>query len=764
MAERLLGIETEYAFTALDAAGAPVDRLAALRRLMRLARDRYPSLSDSTGQGLFLGNASRLYIDVPDHPEYSTPECADPWDVVRYAYAGEQIIETLATDLVSRDRRIAETVILRCNVDYGGTGSTWGCHESFLHKKDPNLLPAHILPHLVSRLIYTGAGGFNSRAAHTVEFTLSPRVWHLEHEVSEQSTFARGIFHTKDESLSVEGYHRLHILCGESNCSETAAWLKLGTTALVVALFDGGVEPGSGVQLQSPLTAMQRYASDPHCQITAPTTSGRELRALDIQRHYLSLAEQHVGAPFMPSWAPEVCQRWRAILDQLDHAPSTVSTVLDWAIKRELYRAHASRCGIPWESLSQWNTIVSTLGAAWVRARQSDELTYEAVLGPGSPVGKVVAQLEPQLRQSGLRWEGLGTFLALRKELFEIDARYGQLGGRSIFASLDAAGVLQHRVPGIERVEAAVHEPPAGSRAQARGKLVQQLAGKKDRLVCDWYGISDRRGNIVVDLSDPFGVLADNSLNAAQLELGLEQRLRSGQTSVETPRLPFRRRPPAEPSADLLEVGGDFVAAEHLRREVQEAEQRHGSDSVEVALACNQLGVCLRELGRAAEAEPFQRRALDLDERLRGANHPKVPHRLNNLAIVLVMQGKLDEAKPLLARAWHLKGAGHDVTSARVLWVRLATGMLEGSPTDIFVGQLKTLFEFSELASPGDLSSTWDVEAVLAQLANRLPAPQLDMLGRASTALNDRDAVFDLEALPEWQSQPPVDLTTPWPG
>ena len=65
-----------------------------------------------------------------------------------------------ATRLVSEHRRIAETVILRCNVDYSGSGSTWGCHESYLHRCSPRLLPAALLPHLVSRVIYTGAGGF----------------------------------------------------------------------------------------------------------------------------------------------------------------------------------------------------------------------------------------------------------------------------------------------------------------------------------------------------------------------------------------------------------------------------------------------------------------------------------------------------------------------------------------------------------------------------------------------------------------------------
>jgi len=54
-----------------------------------------------------------------------------------------------------------------------------------------------------------------------LRFTLSPRVRFLEREVSNNSTRDRGIFHTKDETLAADGYHRLHIICGESLCSET---------------------------------------------------------------------------------------------------------------------------------------------------------------------------------------------------------------------------------------------------------------------------------------------------------------------------------------------------------------------------------------------------------------------------------------------------------------------------------------------------------------------------------------------------------------
>ena len=73
MAERLFGLETEYALTALSANGEAVDRDETLMSMMDVARAKLPSLPDGTGRGLFLQAGARLYIDAPDHPEYSTP-------------------------------------------------------------------------------------------------------------------------------------------------------------------------------------------------------------------------------------------------------------------------------------------------------------------------------------------------------------------------------------------------------------------------------------------------------------------------------------------------------------------------------------------------------------------------------------------------------------------------------------------------------------------------------------------------------------------
>ena len=510
MAECLFGIETEYAFTAVDASGQAFRREQLLRAFMQLVRDRWAHLPDTIGRGVFLQNGARLYVDFPDHPEFSTPECANPWDVVRYTQAGERLLSEAAHALEQRDDRIREVVILRCNVDYGGTGSTWGCHESYLHRTDPELLPRQLIPHLVSRVVYTGAGGFNSHFTRGIQFTLSPRVGHLVRIVSEGSTESRGIFHTKDESLASDGYHRLHILCGESVCSETAAWLKVGATALVVALIDAGLRPGDGVQLRAPLDAMRAFAGDPACRAAARTVAGAMMTAADIQRRYLRLVEEHVDDARMPPWADAVCRLWRATLDRLEGAPDSVSTVLDWAMKLAFYKDRARRRGVSWESIPHWNRVVRQLGDGFDRiAYAPPGSTAEGLLRERSPFAVELRDATRYLEGHGISWDGLGAFITLRDELFEIDARFGQLGGRGIFAALDRAGVLSHRVAGVDNIGHAVRNPPRIGRARLRGEYVRQLAGDGPRYLCDWRGVWDCHGHRAVDFNDPFATAAD---------------------------------------------------------------------------------------------------------------------------------------------------------------------------------------------------------------------------------------------------------------
>ena len=214
---------------------------------------------------LYLGNGSRLYLDCMVHPELATPECTNPADVVRYIAAGHRVLERMCEIHRGAAPSSPAITLFRTNVDYTGAGTTWGCHESYLSRKHPQEFAFHLVPHLVSRIIYTGAGGFNPLSPG-LEPTLSPRVFHLQRIAGDGSTGRRPIFHTKNESLARAGYNRIHLVCGESLCSHLAAFLRSGVTALIVALIDNGGEPGGEVQLSDSLGAMRRIASDPTCR------------------------------------------------------------------------------------------------------------------------------------------------------------------------------------------------------------------------------------------------------------------------------------------------------------------------------------------------------------------------------------------------------------------------------------------------------------------------------------------------------------------
>lgn len=480
MSERLFGMETEYGFAVRDREAArPGRNRDWADRFMTAARDCLPHLPAMDGGGIFLPNGARFYIDS-GHPEMTTPECANPWDVVRYMHAGERLLSTVAGDLKRREPSAAEVLLFKTNVDHGGSGATWGCHTSFLHRADPAKLPEQIIPHLVSRIIYSGAGGLEL-AGNRLMFTLSPRVTFLQREISGNSTNERGIFHTKDETLASDGFHRLHIICGESVCSEIALWLNMGATALIVAMIEAGLKPGQAVTLMNPLGAMQRFATDPTCQATARTLDGRQLSAAQIQRHYLEAAEAHVHDPFMPPWADRVCVQWRVLLDCLENgAPASVATMLDWAIKLSLFLEHAERRGVEED---QWH---HTHVAASPRTIFNADFLLD------------------ELRTRKLRRADAWSVALVHQELCEIDTRFGQLGGAGLFAALDRAGVLTHHFPGVDNIEHAVAQPPALGRARLRGQCVQRFAAERTRFSCGWRGVVDREKRLMLDLSHPF--------------------------------------------------------------------------------------------------------------------------------------------------------------------------------------------------------------------------------------------------------------------
>jgi proteasome accessory factor A len=502
MAERLLGVETEYAISAMQGR-EPVERVPVIRRLMELAHATLPNVQDGSSSGLFMENGARLYLDCGMHVEFSTPECANPWDAVRYVEAGHQTMLRLLERLAGYCAPGLEANCYRVNVDYGGNGATWGCHESYMHRMSPALMPAQLIPHLVTRVVYAGAGGFHPFSSG-LEFTLSPRAAHMERAISSDSTNERGIFHTKDEPLCA-GYHRLHVLCGESLCSQLAMFVKFGATSLIVAMAEAGLTPGNAVQLASPLDALRTVAGDLTLKRPLDLKGSARGTAIEIQRHYLEMAEAHRSDSFMPLWAPEVCTQWRRVLDLLDRGPAAAAGALDWPTKLALYMSHAERRGLNWNRLRFWNALLERMRKAIGLAADGGRFPLEQAIGPETPIPDLVKRLSALLSRRGLEWDELRKMLVLRPEFFEIDMRFGQLGARGLFSMMDEAGALHHRVSGIDNIEHAMRNPPATGRAKLRGAVVKRVAGDgHGGWCCTWQRIYSQRYGRLLDLSDPF--------------------------------------------------------------------------------------------------------------------------------------------------------------------------------------------------------------------------------------------------------------------
>jgi len=435
--------------------------------------------------------------------------------VILSTQLGETILAQAAERLES-EAGIGRVDLYRTNVDYAAIGTTWGCHESYLSRRSPAEYAAKVVPHLVSRIVYTGSGGFDNLSP-SARFALSPRAFHLNMAVSNERRIGRAIFSLRNDPLS-SSYHRVHLVCGEPNCSELSTYLKIGTTALVLAMADARVDFGIGDDwLVSPLGDMPRFALDTECKTRAQCRDGKRRTAIDIQRHYLELAERHCGVAFMPPWAGDLCAKWREVLDQLEANPEALVGSLDWPTKLALFKQFVdNHSDLSWNALPIWSSVSYRVSRAiaddderWPRVSAS---RVETCLGNKGQGARLFKNLSKMLQENGLDWYELDAFYALRDRLCEFDLRYGQLYPRGIFLDLEDAGEIRHRMLTQPQIDAAMDRAPESGRARVRGDWVRRLATGRAGYCCDWTFI---RGNAEhLDLSDPFVTEACMQSNA----------------------------------------------------------------------------------------------------------------------------------------------------------------------------------------------------------------------------------------------------------
>ena len=371
---KVIGTETEYGISAV---GAPdfnpvlsssllISTYAgALRRIrwdyeqespLRDARGfepvqiREPAEEDLGLANVILPNGARYYVDHA-HPEYSTPECASPRQLVVHDKAGERVLERSLTELhhvLPPGQRIA---IYKNNSD--GKGNSYGTHENFLvDRATPfGIIVRDLTPFLVSRQIYTGAGKLGGEAPSDDRdrhrYQLSQRADFFEAEVGLETTLKRPIINTRDEPhADPDKYRRLHVIVGDANMSEVATYLKLGTTSIVLKMIEDEYLPD--LTMANPVAALHEVSRDLSCTARLHLADGRRLKAVEIQWEYLERARKYVEQEDDTPDNRDVLQRWENVLSALESDPLSLQRELDWVAKYRLLESYRERDGLAW--------------------------------------------------------------------------------------------------------------------------------------------------------------------------------------------------------------------------------------------------------------------------------------------------------------------------------------------------------------------------------------------------------------------------------
>jgi len=334
MERRIFGIENEYGVTCTFDGQRRLTPDEVARYLFRKV------VSWGRSSNVFLGNGSRLYLDVGSHPEYATPECDDLREVVIHDKAGERIVEGLVEDAQIRLREegiAGEIYVFKNNTD--SAGNSYGCHENYLVGRAGEFqkISDVLIPFLVSRQITCGAGKVVTSSAGA-KFCVSQRADHIWEGVSSATTRSRPIINTRDEPhADAEKYRRLHVIVGDSNMSETTTLLKVGSADLVLRMIEAGVVMRD-MALENPIRAIREISHDLTGRKTVRLANGRELSALQIQGEYYERAMAFVDREGLSSpMQKQVLDLWGRTLQAVGSGNlADVETEIDWVMKYRL--------------------------------------------------------------------------------------------------------------------------------------------------------------------------------------------------------------------------------------------------------------------------------------------------------------------------------------------------------------------------------------------------------------------------------------------
>ncbi len=496
----LMSAETEYSVGG-TLRGRRLEPAAFFEPLRAAVCAEHHWLPDSRSRGvsgIFLQNGARFYPEINGHPEYAQPEANSPLEVAVHDKAGERILQQAAR-LAMRQRPELELTIVKNNLDtYFPDAVSFGTHESYTCW-DFAAAPAALLPHLASRVIFTGAGCLSSRPSGS-GFELSQRARHIVHAVGDETTRQRALFCTrlrKRIDQSNQGYVRAHLICRDSVRLPFGTYLAYGTTGLLFHHLNQGRGVGRGLALTSPVEALQSISLDPWLHARVRLQDGRDLTALDIQQALLDECADLQHHADVPNWADDVLTQWAETLDNLRRDPLRLADRLDPYLKLAVLTDQIERAGFRWtdirDALRDLRAARGTFSEAVMANLFNDR---SDALPPDQAEQLAAARRSIQGREELLR---------LTIGLQALDHRYHTLNDWC--DHLTASGNALLSPVSDDLIASAITQAPRSNRAARRGELVREHSGSPD-WVCDWASVFRHDGTATFDLSDPFSTIA----------------------------------------------------------------------------------------------------------------------------------------------------------------------------------------------------------------------------------------------------------------
>jgi Pup amidohydrolase len=314
-----------------------------------------------------LPNGARFYTDHA-HPEYSTAECRSARQALACDRGGEIVLRDALAQLKGLCPEVGIT-LYKNNSDH--KGHSYGCHENYLmdaraHEdylaRDPRLAAKVLIPFLVTRQVFAGAGKVGSEAPHSRQacYQVSQRADFMENLYGLETMYARPIINTRAEHHADAGrFRRLHLILGDANMCEAAAFLKLGATQIVLQMMEDGFI-GVDWTLKDPIDALRRISVNYAAAVELD--NGRRLTAVQIQRLILEKAvafQGSGGAAVIPQY-DEILALWTEVLVGLEGLqlssdldiqddPGGLVRKLDWVLKLWLLNRYRRSRDNSWE-------------------------------------------------------------------------------------------------------------------------------------------------------------------------------------------------------------------------------------------------------------------------------------------------------------------------------------------------------------------------------------------------------------------------------